>query len=166
MKTPRLDMFDPTHKGPKPENIDLTGITPIKSKSDLSAKTIPTGGKPPEYSTTTSSTIEKPVIASKQSRYQDSPLASKHDSTLADEQENSIEVLRKAVRLIGKDPFFGRFTPEEKGRMKEIVYTYERSGIKTTENEVARIAVNFLMDDYRQNGENSLLDRVLKALHE
>lgn len=98
-----------------------------------------------------------PIEASYRDSYHARLLSSYHDSI--------IEFLRKAVRFSGKEPFFGRFTPEEKGLLKEIAYTYQRSGVKTTENEIARIAVNLVVTDYKENGENSLLDRVLQSLH-
>src|SRR5258706_11399231 len=86
---------------------------------------------------------------SKLSRYHAIKQASYHDST--------IELIRKAVRFIGKDAFFGRFTPEEKAMLSDAAYTYKRSGVKTSENEIVRIAVNFIVNDYQENGENSLL---------
>lgn len=95
--------------------------------------------------------------ASKPDSYPASVLSSYPDST--------VEFLRKAVRYSGKEAFFGRFTPEEKGMLKEIAYTYQRIGIKTTENEIARVAVNLIVADYKLNKENSLLGRVLKSLH-
>jgi hypothetical protein len=97
------------------------------------------------------------VIDSSQSRNQASLLSSYHDS--------SIELIRKTVKFSGKEAFFGRFTPEEKRVLADIAYTYKSSGTRTSENEIARIAVNFLVNDYKENGVNSVLDRVIKALN-
>jgi hypothetical protein len=60
---------------------------------------------------------------------------------------------------------FVRLSPEEKGRLADIVYTYRRQGRKTTENELNRIAINALLDDYDAHGAHSLLARALDALH-
>ena len=49
--------------------------------------------------------------------------------------------------------------------LADIAYTYKRNGVKTSENEIARIAVNFIARDHKENGEKSILDRVLKALN-
>jgi len=59
---------------------------------------------------------------------------------------------------------FIRLTAEEKGQLADVVYTYKRQGRKTTENEVSRIAVNYLLEDYKANGNTSVLARVLEAL--
>ena len=73
--------------------------------------------------------------------------------------------IRAAVKIFGKEAATHRFTLEEKNTIRDIVYGYERQGLRTNENEISRIGVNFLMEDYRENGENSLLHKVLKALH-
>jgi hypothetical protein len=108
----------------------------------------------------------EPPAERKPDSVSDSKIARKHDSTLSRYLDNWIEPIRKAVKLSGKDPFFGRFTPEEKSLLADIAYTYKRRGIKTSENEIARIAIHHLLNDYQQNGKSSVLARVLKALYE
>ena len=77
-----------------------------------------------------------------------------------------IELIRKAVKEFGKEAATHRFTVEEKRAIVDIIYAYKNLGLRTSENEIARIAVNFIISDYRENGENSVLDRVLRALNE
>ena len=48
----------------------------------------------------------------------------------------------------------------------DIIYAYKGHGVRTSENEITRIAVNFIVSDYRENGKNSFLDKVLRALNE
>jgi len=55
-------------------------------------------------------------------------------------------------------------TQEEKGQLADIVYTYKRQGKKTSENEINRIAINFILEDYHANGDNSVLAKVIDAL--
>lgn len=98
-------------------------------------------------------------------RKQESSQSSKQAIMLSGYHDSMIELIRRAVKFVGKDPFFGRFTPEEKRMLADVAYTYKRSGVKTSENEIARIAVNFIVADYKENGENCLLERVLKALN-
>lgn len=74
--------------------------------------------------------------------------------------------LRKAVKEVGKEAATHRFTQAEKESLRDIVYTYGRQGYRTSENEIARIGVNWLMEDYRENGKRSVLHRILKALKE
>ena len=81
------------------------------------------------------------------------------------EQTERIEAIRKVVKQLGKEATFSRFTQEEKTSLGDVVYTYKRSGIRTSENEVIRIAVNWLLADYHNDGQNSVLARVLTGLH-
>lgn len=81
------------------------------------------------------------------------------------EPDDRIEVIRKAVRQLGKESTFSRFTREEKEALGDVVYSYKRSGIRTSENEVIRIAVNWLLEDYRSDGQNSVLAQVLGKLN-
>lgn len=88
-----------------------------------------------------------------------------HDTTVSRYHAAMIEAVRKAVKEFGKEAATHRFTAEEKQKLADIVYSYKRRGIRTSENEVTRIAVNFLIDDHAENGENSILDLTLKALN-
>lgn len=88
---------------------------------------------------------------------------SNHASTLASTLED-IEHIRKAVKEVGREVTFVRLTREEKQQLADIVYTYKRQGVKTSENEVGRIAINALLIDYQTHGEESILAKVLAAL--
>ena len=57
-----------------------------------------------------------------------------------------------------------RMTNEEKKQLRDIVYILNSQEMKTTENELCRIAINFLLENYQADGENSILEKVLKAL--
>ena len=88
-----------------------------------------------------------------------------HDTMLPWYHDTIIEIVRKAVKEFGKEAATHRFTPEEKRGVADVIYTYHGSGIRTSENEITRIAVNYLIQDYKENGENSVLDKILKALN-
>ena len=77
---------------------------------------------------------------------------------------STVRSLRKDVRVLGKEVATHRFTREEKDLLADIVYTYGRQGYRTSENEVVRIGVHWLIADYQENGKQSVLHRVLKAL--
>jgi hypothetical protein len=79
-------------------------------------------------------------------------------------QAAEIEAIRKTVKTLGREVSFVRLTPEEKGQLADVVYTYKRQGQKTSENEINRIAINYLLADYHANGEQSVLAQVLAAL--
>jgi hypothetical protein len=90
--------------------------------------------------------------------------ASMHASTLARHPDEMIAAVRKIVRTTGKEVSFVRLTPAEKAQLADIVYTFKKQGKKTSETEINRIAVNFLMEDYRVNGDDSILVRVIDSL--
>jgi len=75
-----------------------------------------------------------------------------------------IEAIRKIVKVSGKEVSYTRLTPEEKAQLVDIVYAFKRQGQKTTENEIHRIALNYLLSDYHARGEQSVLALVLAAL--
>jgi len=106
-------------------------------------------------------------------RYHDTMIPSNHDTmtptnhdTVMPEQENSLEeAIRKAVKQVGKEAATYRFTEAEKEALADIEYSYKRQGIRTSGNEITRIGVNFLVEDYHRNGENSILAKILKLLN-
>jgi hypothetical protein len=87
------------------------------------------------------------------------------DTTGAHAQDDILDVVRKAVRQIGKEAATHRFTLNEKNSLADIEYTYRRQGIRTSENEITRIAINYFIEDYRTHGDSSLLARILKRLN-
>jgi len=89
-----------------------------------------------------------------------------HDTTVSRYQDTLIEDLRKAVKEFGKEAATHRFTEAEKQVIAEIVFKYRKQGIKTSENEITRIAINFIAKDHSDNNKESLLDKVLTALNE
>ena len=93
-----------------------------------------------------------------------SMLASKQDSR----KNDLIKTIRKSVRQVGKEVLFVRLSSDEKHAIGSIVYAfnemYRGEGFKTSENEIGRIAVNYLLEDYQENRNNSILAQVLAAL--
>jgi hypothetical protein len=75
-----------------------------------------------------------------------------------------IETIRRAVKDVGKESGTFRFTPEEKKALLGLAFTYKVQGFKTSENELTRIAINFILEDHKQNGQDSVLEKVLQAL--
>ena len=92
--------------------------------------------------------------------------ASMHASNQPLNHDTIIETIRKAVKYVGKDSATYRFTPEEKKALLELGFSYKMQGYKTSENELTRIAINFLLEDHKENGRNSILQRVLDALRQ
>ena len=88
-----------------------------------------------------------------------------HDTTVSRYHDTTIEAIRRVVKEFGKEAATHRFTAQEKQAIAEIVFAYKGKGVRTSENEIARIAINWLINDYHQNRENSILDLVLQALN-
>jgi hypothetical protein len=76
----------------------------------------------------------------------------------------TVETIRQVIKVPGREVSYLRLTPEEKADLSDIVYTYKRQGQKTSETEINRIALNYLLLDYREHGQQSVLARVLAAL--
>jgi hypothetical protein len=121
------------------------------------AKTVKDSTSPPHFGP---HEHETPVDSKESERKLDSA----HASTLASYPEGLVESIRKIVKSVGKEVSFVRLTPEEKNQLVDLVYTYKRQGVKTSENEINRIAVNLVLADYEANGEASILARVIEAL--
>jgi hypothetical protein len=87
----------------------------------------------------------------------------------SDKSYDLIDTIRKTVRQVGKESLYIRLTPAEKEGITATIYTinglYHREGSnKFTANELGRIAINFLLEDFQENGALSTLARVLDAL--
>jgi hypothetical protein len=134
---------------------------PAKSTSPAPSQEMST---PVQKTAIEENVVEKKSGASKQLGNQEIMQASNHASMHAGMQEPIIELIRKAVKDIGKESATYRFTPEEKKALLELTFTYKVQGYKTSENELTRIAVNFILEDRKQNGRDSILEKVLQAL--
>lgn len=96
--------------------------------------------------------------------------AGQHETTIprypAPMAAATLRWLRQAVRRIGKEAATHRFTAQEKADLAQIIYEQGRQGVKTCENEIVRIAVNWLLAEHRAREGQSVLAQALKALRE
>ncbi len=90
--------------------------------------------------------------------------ASDTASTLASSSEEMVTAIRRVIRHSGKEVVYVRLTPEEKKKLARITFNYKERGQKTSDTEIGRIAVNYIINDYEQNAEQSLLAKVLDSL--
>ena len=140
--------------------------SPFFSLSSNQATIRPSEESPtPKTEELKSSPVES-AHSTKLPRHRDTVVSSNHDTMIPSNHDTTVETVRKAVKELGKEAATHRFTVEEKRAVLDIIYSYKNSGIKTSENEVARIAINYILEDYRQNGKNSILDQVLRALNQ
>ena len=105
------------------------------------------------------------VIEAKQPRKHDTMPPRDHDTKNPLPDDDLVARLHGAVKQVGKEAATYRFHRREKSRLVEVVYRYGRRGYRTSENQVVRIAVNWMLAEYRAKGKASLLHRVLRALY-
>lgn len=103
-----------------------------------------------------------PVFSNPTPPLADNAVSRYHDTTTP----SIVEHIRKAVKEFGKEAATHRFTSTEKRALANIIHTLHMQGIRTTENEIARIAINFVIDDFNKRGKDSLLGLVLQALNQ
>lgn len=156
MRNPRPDAFDPKAHKRQPDPVDLTGVVPILPKVSIEKEI---------YHASPASGVE-PTREDVVSRYQGVMTPPVPDAALKIEQAELMKTVRKAVKEFGKEAATYRFTVTEKKALGEIVFAYRGQGIRTSENEITRIAINFLFNDYKLNGQNSILHKILVALNE
>ncbi len=86
------------------------------------------------------------------------------DASPAAPPTDSVEALQQSLKTIGKEIYYIRITPEEKANIEDVLHTLKRRGLRTSGNELGRIALNQLLADYEAHGEESILIRVLARM--
>lgn len=72
--------------------------------------------------------------------------------------------MQQTLKTIGKEIYYVRVTPDEKARIEDVLHALKRRGLRTSANELGRIALNQLLADYEDHGEESVLVRVLSRM--
>ena len=145
---------------PIPEKVESIPVVTISSEHAVSEE-IRIAKKTPKHTTVKQDKRDTMIP-----RHHDTTVSRYHDTTTPEINGVLIEQIRKAVKAYGKEAATHRFTVAEKKEIADLIYTYKNRGIKTSENEIARISVNFVVEDFKVNGENSVLHKILKALNE
>ena len=130
----------------------------------VDAQPLPSADRPTTTKRTRIQTTRRTQPAATEDEASDA--ASNHASMLAinENEREVVEAIRKVVKAPGREVSFVRLTAEEKAQLADIVYTYKRQGQKTSETEINRIAINYILADYHEHGERSILARVLAVL--
>jgi len=110
--------------------------------------------------------FQRPPKSSAPEKKQATMKPSNHDTVIPRHRDTMmIEAVRKALKVFGKEAATHRFTLEEKQAIAELIFDFRKRNIRTSENEIARIAINWLVLDYKNNEKNSILHKVLSALN-
>ncbi len=152
MRNPRPENFDPKHKSRQPDAINMDGIVPLQPKEAVIETSNPL---PPQE--------ESDGVVS---RHRDTTIPPVSEVPMLNSESAVIERVRKAVKEFGKEAATHRFTLAEKKAIAELVYTYRQQGLRTNENVIARIAINYLFFDYQRNLQKSILHKALQSLNQ
>ena len=106
------------------------------------------------------------IHTTERSEKHEAMVSSPDDTVIPRNRDSELETVRKALKSFGKEAATHRFTSIEKQQIADLIYNYRKKGIKTSENELTRIAVNYIINDQKENLENSILDQVLRLLNE
>lgn len=79
--------------------------------------------------------------------------------------DEMLESIRYAVKQVGKETTSYRLHETEKESLDDILYGLKKRGIRSSENEIMRIAINYIITDYADNGDTSVLAGVLERLN-
>ena len=114
--------------------------------------------------------ISKPEMSDTTTpRYRDTTrperMVVKSNSTQETISPERVEAIRKSVRQLGKEAATHRCTADEKRALIDVAYQLGREGYRTSENEITRIGINWLIQDYHEKGKQSMLVRVIEALN-
>jgi len=88
-----------------------------------------------------------------------------HDTMQPRHHATMVETIRSALKDIGKEAATYRLTQEEKKAIEDLIYEYKRKNIKTSANEITRIGVNYILQDHKEKGKQSMLTLVIQALN-
>lgn len=111
------------------------------------------------------SSVEESTQEPTQEPKQESVQARKDASNEAPTQGSTLERLRAVLQAKALRTRTFRYTEEELNAIRDIVYELDTlHGRKVDKNDVVRIALNWLVDDFEQRKEASVLVRVLASI--
>jgi len=88
----------------------------------------------------------------------------KNDTMTSRYHDSMIAKIARSVRDVGKEVSTYRLTPQEKTALVEIIYHYRMHNCRLSENEIARIAINLLIEDFNKNKKSCMLSRIAEAM--
>ena len=87
-----------------------------------------------------------------------------HDSLTPRYHDSMIATITKSIRETGKEVCTYRLTQKEKTALVEIIYHFRMRNCRLSENEIARIAINFLIEDFNTDKKHSMLSSIIEAM--
>jgi hypothetical protein len=142
-------------------SIPMTKTPPLEHHQPAPAPApVPPSPAQTVTNTSTEATSDEQSTSPKDKR-SDSTIARKQDSKIASTHASMLAKITKAIREVGKEVSYTRLTRDEKKQIVEIIYTFRSEGVKLSENELMRIALHVVLEDYKSNKSNSILHKML-----
>jgi hypothetical protein len=88
----------------------------------------------------------------------------KHAIMTSRYRDSMIAPIARSVRDVGKEVCTYRLTQKEKTALVEIIYHFRMRKSRLSENEIARIAINFLIEDFKSNKNTCMLSSIVEAM--
>jgi hypothetical protein len=88
----------------------------------------------------------------------------KHAIMTPRNHDSMIASIARSVREVGKEVSTYRLTVQEKETLAEIIYHFRREKCRLSENEIARIAINLLIEDFETDKKSCMLSRIAEAM--
>ena len=88
----------------------------------------------------------------------------KHDSMTSRYHDSMIAKIARTVREVGREVKTYRLTPQENNALVEIIYFFRKNMHRLSENEIARIAINLLIEDFERDKKSCMLSRIAEAM--
>ena len=88
----------------------------------------------------------------------------KHSIMTPHYHDSMTAIIAKSVREVGKEVCTYRLTQKEKTALVEIIYHFRMRNCRLSENEIARIAINFLIEDFKADKNTCMLSSIVEAM--
>ena len=88
----------------------------------------------------------------------------KHTTMTPRYHDSMTATITKSIRETGKEVCTYRLTQKEKTSLVEIIYHFRMRNCKLSENEIARIAINFLIEDFKTDNKDCMLSIIAEAM--
>jgi len=88
----------------------------------------------------------------------------KHDTMTPRHHDSMIAKIARTVREVGREVKTYRITPQENNALVEIIYFFRKNKYRLSENEIARIAINLLIEDFESDKKSCMLSRIAEAM--
>jgi hypothetical protein len=119
----------------------------------------------PLFRTETSIEANKDTTSARHSERMRTTMTPHKHATMTPRYHDSMTaMITKLIRETGKEVCTYRLTQKEKTALVEIIYHFRMRTFRLTENEIARIAINFIIEDFKADKKDCMLSSIVEAM--